>query len=52
MNDIYIDTYNPIFAVIQELNTRQRHIDIVRIRISPTQQAVGNKTRNVIRRGT
>jgi hypothetical protein len=47
MKDTYIATYNQIFKVIQELNTRQQQINIVRIRTSPTQQAVENKTRNI-----
>jgi hypothetical protein len=25
MNDTYIDTYNPIFEILQEVNTRQQH---------------------------
>jgi hypothetical protein len=51
MKDTYIDTYNTIFAVIQELNTRQRQINIIKIRTSQTQQAVANKTRNVTQQG-
>jgi hypothetical protein len=35
------DTYNPVFEVIKDLNTTQRQINIIRIRTSPTQQAVG-----------
>jgi hypothetical protein len=43
MNGTYIDICNAIFEVIQKLNTRKRHICIVKERTSPTQQAFENK---------
>jgi hypothetical protein len=43
-NDTYIDVYNTIFEVLQELNTRERHIYIIKDRTNPAQQAFVKKT--------
>jgi hypothetical protein len=37
MNDTYIDTHNPIFEMIREINDRQRQKHIKKRRTSPTQ---------------
>jgi hypothetical protein len=48
MNHTYINVYNLIFKVIQELNTRWRHIHIIKGRTSWTWQAFENDTHSII----
>jgi hypothetical protein len=40
MNDACIEVYNPIFEALQEVNTRQRRIHIMKEGLNPAQKAI------------
>jgi hypothetical protein len=46
MNNAYIDVCNPIFDALQELNTRHRHINIMKVITHLARKAFVIKTPN------
>jgi hypothetical protein len=40
VNNAYIGFYNPIFEALQEVNTRERHMQAIKESINSAQQAV------------